>query len=571
MVGGTHQHRLVLHHHQRVPARGQLLENRDQLVGVARVEAHGRLVEHVERIGERCAKRMGQLDALRLAARERARQAIEGEVVEIHALEEAEPGLQLGDHGARDLALARRELEPTHEAQRLRHRLLRDRRDVLARQPHEQRLRPQPCAVTRRAGQSGLVALHDEAVARLVRLLLQAFQERDRAAEALAALEQELPMGGGELAPRRVERHAALTRQLLEPRPEDRAPRARPGIDRPLAQGERRVGHDEVGRECEHVAEPAAGRAYAERAVEREQRGLGPHRRRSAIRALPALAPLLGDPLAPLEREPSLATAKRLLARLGEPRRFRRLPAEAVHHDRHLARPASQPRRRIERHDLALQQQAREAGVREVARLLLPAHALREGDRRQHQHRIALGPRRGFGDDALRAVGGHSPPAIAAVDGPEPREQQPQIIVDLGGGAHGRARAARGRHLLDRDGGGQAVDHVHVGPRQALEELARVARDRLDVAALALGVDRVECERGLARARDPCDHGQLAPGQVEVEVLEVVLARAADLYGRDAVGFARVQRGPRDCGQNTASDGLYHGSEGASDAGQEKA
>ena len=53
-------------------------------------------------------------------------------------------------------------------------------------------------------------------------------------------------------------------------------------------------------------------------------------------------------------------------------------------------------------------------------------------------------------------------------------------------------------------------------------------RERLDVAALALGVERVEDERGLARARGAGDDDQLARREVDVEVLEVVLARAAD-------------------------------------------
>ena len=61
-----------------------------------------------------------------------------------------------------------------------------------------------------------------------------------------------------------------------------------------------------------------------------------------------------------------------------------------------------------------------------------------------------------------------------------------------------------------------------------LEELARVGRERLDVAALALGVERVEGERGLARAGEPGDHHELVARDVEVDVLEVVLAGTAD-------------------------------------------
>ena len=50
--------------------------------------------------------------------------------------------------------------------------------------------------------------------------------------------------------------------------------------------------------------------------------------------------------------------------------------------------------------------------------------------------------------------------------------------------------------------GGMPVDAVHLRLVHAIEELPRVGGERLDVAALAFGVDGVEGERGLARAAD---------------------------------------------------------------------
>ena len=60
------------------------------------------------------------------------------------------------------------------------------------------------------------------------------------------------------------------------------------------------------------------------------------------------------------------------------------------------------------------------------------------------------------------------------------------------------------------------------------EELPGVGRQRLDVAALALGEDRVEGQAGLARAGQPGEDDQRVSRQVERDVLEVVLARATD-------------------------------------------
>ena len=108
------------------------------------------------------------------------------------------------------------------------------------------------------------------------------------------------------------------------------------------------------------------------------------------------------------------------------------------------------------------------------------------------------------------------------------REQQLQVVVDLRHRADRRARGAHRVGLVDGDRRRDALDGIDLRLVHAVEELARVRRERLDVAALALGVERVEHERGLARARRAGDDDQLARGDVDVEVLQVVLARAAD-------------------------------------------
>ena len=100
--------------------------------------------------------------------------------------------------------------------------------------------------------------------------------------------------------------------------------------------------------------------------------------------------------------------------------------------------------------------------------------------------------------------------------------------MDLGHRADGRARILRCRLLLDRDRRRQAVDLIDVRLLHHFQELARVGRERLDVAALALGVDRVEGERGFSGAREAREHDQLVARDGEIDVLEVMLARAAD-------------------------------------------
>ena len=77
-------------------------------------------------------------------------------------------------------------------------------------------------------------------------------------------------------------------------------------------------------------------------------------------------------------------------------------------------------------------------------------------------------------------------------------------------------------------------------PLELPEELPRVRAQRLDVAALALGVERVEGEARLARAAGAGEDDELALRDREVVDGEVVLARADDL---DEVGLAGALHG----------------------------
>ena len=108
------------------------------------------------------------------------------------------------------------------------------------------------------------------------------------------------------------------------------------------------------------------------------------------------------------------------------------------------------------------------------------------------------------------------------------RVEQAQVVVDLGDRADGRPRVARRRLLVDRDRRRQALDEVDVGLVHLAEELPRVRRQDLDVAALALGVDRVEGERRLPGAREPGEDDQPVARELEIDVVEVVLTGATD-------------------------------------------
>ena len=85
--------------------------------------------------------------------------------------------------------------------------------------------------------------------------------------------------------------------------------------------------------------------------------------------------------------------------------------------------------------------------------------------------------------------------------------------------------------LLDGDGRGDAVDGIDLRLVHPVHELPGVGRKSLHVAALALGVDGVEGEAGLAAAAGSRDDIELPKRDIEVESLQVILTDTANLDG----------------------------------------
>ena len=144
-------------------------------------------------------------------------------------------------------------------------------------------------------------------------------------------------------------------------------------------------------------------------------------------------------------------------------------------------------------------------------------------DRCQHLEAGALGELEHPVDDLLRGLALDRRPAHGAVRTPGAGVEEAEVVVDLGDGADRRARVLGRGLLVDAHRGRQALDEVDVRLVHLAEELAGVRRQRLDVAPLALGEDRVEGEARLARARETREDDEGVAGQVERDVLEVVL------------------------------------------------
>ena len=83
--------------------------------------------------------------------------------------------------------------------------------------------------------------------------------------------------------------------------------------------------------------------------------------------------------------------------------------------------------------------------------------------------------------------------------------------------------------LLDGDRRREALDVIELGLLHLADELPGVGAEAFDVAPLAFGVDRVHGQRALARSARAAADGQLVAGNIDVDALEIVLPRAADL------------------------------------------
>ncbi len=106
--------------------------------------------------------------------------------------------------------------------------------------------------------------------------------------------------------------------------------------------------------------------------------------------------------------------------------------------------------------------------------------------------------------------------------------QPAQVVEDIGHSADGRARVLTDRLLLDRDHRREPIDEIDIGLLELGDILARVGRERLEEAPLALGIDRLERQRRLARAAQPGQDHQLLARDLDVDILEVILAGALD-------------------------------------------
>jgi hypothetical protein len=125
----------------------------------------------------------------------------------------------------------------------------------------------------------------------------------------------------------------------------------------------------------------------------------------------------------------------------------------------------------------------------------------------------------------------HRQAAGGAEDFAHASKQEPQEVVDFGAGGDGAARVRRAGPLVDANDRLQPFDRIDFGPLQLLDELPGIDRQALDILPLPLGKQRIKRQAALAGPAGASDHHQLIARNVEIDILEIVCARAANADG----------------------------------------
>jgi hypothetical protein len=113
------------------------------------------------------------------------------------------------------------------------------------------------------------------------------------------------------------------------------------------------------------------------------------------------------------------------------------------------------------------------------------------------------------------------------------------VIVELGHGADRGTRRAHLIRLVYGDCRRDTVYGVDLWFVHAVKELPRIRRECLDIAALPLGVERIEYQRRFPGTRHPGYHDQFVERQLNRKILQIVLACALN---KDAIGGQRFTK-----------------------------
>ena len=121
--------------------------------------------------------------------------------------------------------------------------------------------------------------------------------------------------------------------------------------------------------------------------------------------------------------------------------------------------------------------------------------------------------------------------AFRTVLGAEFGKKEPEELMDLGDGGNRGFSTTSGDALLDGDTGRKALNPIDIGFFKLIDKLPGVRGHAVEKAALSLGKKNVESQGRFTTAAQARDHDQLVTGNIQGDILEIMLARTPDLDG----------------------------------------
>ena len=344
-------------------------------------------------------------------------------------------------------------------------------------------------------------------------------------------MEQLLTDLRGDLPPRFVEIEAELLGEAGENHLPHVAVGLAPRQHHALEDRDARVAQNQIIADRARGAEPTAHLARAEGRVEGKVTRLELRHRNATRRAAVALRKHLRDRLGPViahDFSEPFGQPQRGFHGVGDSTTIFRAHHQSIndHRDR-VIQPAVELWWIGQFDEFTIDDRAHEALLaRTLEQVLELALSLLHQWRADLEAR-AFRPRQHHLGDLRGALPLHGAPTVGTVRRAGARVQQTQVVVHLGDGADGGARVVTGGFLLDRDGGREPLDGVDIGLLHEPQELSRVRGERLDVASLPFGVDRIERERRFARAGQAGHDRQLVARDRDADVAEIMLAGTA--------------------------------------------
>ena len=505
---------VVFDDQHRVAQVAQVGQGFQQALVISLVQTDGGFVEDVHHTDQSGADLRRQANALRFTAGQGLGAALQGQIVQAHVDEKAVAGADFLEDFFRDPRIAPLQVQGLEILHGLAHRQRRNGGQIAPVDQHVTRVFAQAAARAGRAGRGGQELRQVFAHGLRFRVPIAPLHVGNDALEGMrafehvaalveirkadlfpaAAVQNELAVFGREFCKRRVDVEAAVPGQrrehvkIVHVAPIPAAYRAR-----------REAGfgmHDNALRveELAH-AKPVANGAGAGRVVEGEQTRL---QFADAVPALRAREARGEDHIRHRrihidDQRQAVAQFKGRLEGFGEAQFEVFADFEAVHHDfDRMLFPFVEIRQIVQFAHHSIHPGAHKAGAAQLFEYVqVLSLALANKRREQHQ---ATAP--GQGQHAVHHLADglrlEAPMVCGAVRFADPGEEQAQVVVNLRNGAHGGARVVRGGFLFDGNRRRQTFDVIDIRFLHHRQELPGVGRERFHVAALALGVQRVE-------------------------------------------------------------------------------